>query len=478
MESETFQETMQWLRKKHKKDRAQVRERQNELKELTFRISKRLDGTFSSPVAKKYRPLSMDVGILSSSTRNVIERRSPLKNSASARNSGLLNNSSLGRRSIVNSKRRRRRRNRVTLSQLSLDMSSSNSKILNEFPDEGTSTAHASKTFGYKPKRFPDLHLSQVSDDGRPRPYKRLKPVPYVRPKHVWEPSGPATYTPTPVLKKDKHGNVIRVPYEPPAKDLKQIKLMKRHAKRVKRTKPKYMGYKLPGVSSACFIGERLLKKAKERRGVLQDTYDKLNDAAIKLTKFFRNGRGIALIWKWKRQMREVWFYNRHATVIIKWCRRYLANKRIEIMHTSAIRIQCLYRSCKAHKICNKKRKIKRAKAEFRDRMLRKRAARILQRNARKRIKVVQYKRMLGKMALNIQRRARGWMARKKTGVMKKMKQKATAMATAIQKRARGFLQRRFNSRKKEANSATKIQAVYRGRKQRKKEPKRKTGRR
>ena len=47
MESETFQETMQWLRKKHKKDRAQVRERQNELKELTFRISKRLDGTFS-----------------------------------------------------------------------------------------------------------------------------------------------------------------------------------------------------------------------------------------------------------------------------------------------------------------------------------------------------------------------------------------------------------------------------------------------
>ena len=63
MESETFQETMQWLRKKHKKDRAQVRERQNELKELTFRISKRLDGTFSSPVAKKYRPLSMDVGI-------------------------------------------------------------------------------------------------------------------------------------------------------------------------------------------------------------------------------------------------------------------------------------------------------------------------------------------------------------------------------------------------------------------------------
>ena len=133
MESETFQETMQWLRKKHKKDRAQVRERQNELKELTFRISKRLDGTFSSPVAKKYRPLSMDVGILSSSTRNVIERRSPLKNSASARNSGLLNNSSLGRRSIVNSKRRRRRRNRVTLSQLSLDMSSSTSKILNEF---------------------------------------------------------------------------------------------------------------------------------------------------------------------------------------------------------------------------------------------------------------------------------------------------------------------------------------------------------
>ena len=216
MESETFQETMQWLRKKHKKDRAQVRERQNELKELTFRISKRLDGTFSSPDAKKYRPLSMDVGILSSSARNVMERRSPLKNSASARNSGLLNNSSLGRRSIVNSKRRRRRRNRVTLSQLSLDMSSSNSKILNEFPDEGTSTAHASKAFGYKPKRFPDLHLSQVSDDGRPRPYKRLKPVPYVRPKHVWEPSGPATYTPTPVLKKDKHGNVIRVPYEPP----------------------------------------------------------------------------------------------------------------------------------------------------------------------------------------------------------------------------------------------------------------------
>ena len=85
---------------------------------------------------------------------------------------------------------------------------------------------------------------------------------------------------------------------------------------------------------------------------------------------------------------------------------------------------------------------------------------------------------MLGKMALNIQRRARGWMARKKTGVMKKMKQKARAMATAIQKRARGFLQRRFNFRKKEANSATKIQAVYRGRKQRKKEPKRKTGRR
>lgn len=207
MESETFTSTMQWLRKKRIKDRAQVRERQTELKELTFRISQRLEGTFSSPLSKKYRPLSMDVDILSSQRPNELNRTLSLSNK---RNS-----------------RRRRRRKRLKLSHLTLDMSSSSSKLLSEFPEDGTSIGHASKSFGYKPKRFPDLHLSQINDDGRPRPHERLKPVQYVRPKYVWEPAGPSTYTPTPVLKKDKHGNVIRVPYEPPAKDLKKNKKFK-----------------------------------------------------------------------------------------------------------------------------------------------------------------------------------------------------------------------------------------------------------
>ena len=118
---------------------------------------------------------------------------------------------------------------------MSLEKTFAGSSVFDEFPDDGTATGHASKSFGYKPKRFSNISDRKIRDDGRPRPYKRLNPVSYVRPKHVWEPVGPSTYTPDPVLRKDKHGNVVRVPYEPPAKDTQKIRRLKKHRQRVQK---------------------------------------------------------------------------------------------------------------------------------------------------------------------------------------------------------------------------------------------------
>ena len=463
MQSETFFDTMKWLRRKRQVDIAHVAERQTELKELTFRISMRLQGRVTSDTPKKYRPLSMDLNILNEhsakqSTR--INKRASFYGRDSRSKAYKVGNR-------LNGQRVRRRRKRIKLKQLSLEKTFAGSSVFDEFPDDGTATGHASKSFGYKPKRFSNISDRKIRDDGRPRPYKRLNPVSYVRPKHVWEPVGPSTYTPDPVLRKDKHGNVVRVPYEPPAKDTQKIRRLKKHRQRVQKTKPKYMKYKLPGISTACFIGERLLHKARERRGILQKTYDELNDATIKITKFFRNGRGIAKIWEWKDQMRSIVLLNNSATVITKWCRRYLAKRLISEWHQSALTIQCLFRQFKSRKEVEKRKKIKRAKAEFRQRMLRKRAARILQRKVRRHLKVVHYRKMIGKMAMNIQRRARGWLARKKTSGMKKMLKNATRMAKKIQRGARRFLKRRFNLKKKREKSAVQIQAAFRGQRDR-----------
>ena len=161
--------------------------------------------------------------------------------------------------------------------------------------------------------------------------------------------------------------------------------------------------------------------------------------------------------------MRSVVLLNNSATVITKWCRRYLAKRLISKWHQSALTIQCLFRQFKSRKEVEKRKKIKRAKAEFRQRMLRKRAARILQRKVRRHLKVVHYRKMIGKMAMNIQRRARGWLARKKTSGMKKMLRNATKMAKKIQRGARRFLKRRFNWKEKREKSAVRIQAAFRG---------------
>jgi hypothetical protein len=456
MNSEVFQDTLGWLHGKQRRDSNEAAERRSELKQLTFRISKRLQGTWGTDIGEKYRQLRLDSNILQ-----------PQQRSPGTRNTA---------RAKKRKPKRRVRKKKMRLSALSLELSSKSKSV--ELPEEGSPSLYASKNFGYMPQIFPNVDLRKISDDGRPLPHARLKNESHQRTVYRWFPSGPSTYTPLPEEgKKNIYG-----PYN--SETLKIIpKKHKTFTKRRKRrAKSKYLIYDHNGVVHSPIrkkgsigtsrqnpVGQRLLMQARERRGSLQWTYDKLNNAAISITNFFRNGRGIVQVWKWREQIRWGLWISYNATVInSKFARVYLAKQKVaEVrkVHEQAVKIQNAHRALIARRQLRHLRGLDKARRKFAERMRIKRSARIVQKAVKAHAKKKILHRFLGNTATSLQKRARGWLARKKNARKKNShpEKGALQLAKDTVSAAKNKLHKIFFHRGGTEKHAVKIQARMRG---------------
>ena len=109
MNSEVFQDTLGWLHGKQRRDSNEAAERRSELKQLTFRISKRLQGTWGTDIGEKYRQLRLDSNILQ-----------PQQRSPGTRNTA---------RAKKRKPKRRVRKKKMRLSALSLELSSKSKSV-------------------------------------------------------------------------------------------------------------------------------------------------------------------------------------------------------------------------------------------------------------------------------------------------------------------------------------------------------------
>ena len=459
MNSEVFQDTLSWLHKKQRRDHSQTADRRRELKDLTFRVSKRLQGTWGTEIGEKYRQLKLDSALLQPQHTNERVRSTKKKK----------------KKKKTFRSRRSYRKNKVSLSALSLEFSASKKRSV-EFPVEGSASLYASKNLGYIPQIFPNVDLKNIASDGRPLPHARLKKQSCTRAVHRWFPSGPATWTPLPDEKKKNF-------YGPYNSETLKIVSKLPGKKRKKKAKSKYLIYDNNGVidtdlhrqrqntslSSNNLIGQRLLMRARERRGSLQVTYDKLNNAAISITKFFRNGKGIVQVWKWREQIQHALWIKYNATIInSKFARSYLARKNVKelrFMHMQALKIQNAQRALVARRRVFYLKSLDRARRKFRERMIIKRSARIVQKAVKNHAKKKILRRFLAGKVTSLQKRARGWLTRKRFAKKKEKEKRKGAIQRAKETAAaaKHYIQHVFYRRGGNDKQTTKIQSAMRG---------------
>jgi hypothetical protein len=416
MECEAFEDVLEYVRGKQCRDNDEEQQRREKLKDVAFRVSKRLDGLKGSRFGGKYQKIILDSQSLLPQTR------------------------------IQNSRNMRKRRNHrssstrklpTRLKSLSLSMPALADNSEAKYPTEGTASLHASQTLGYSPKIFPSVRFDSVRGDGRPLPHKRLKIVAGTRPVHRWFSAGPTDYVPLPTETEQNfygpiNDNTIAT-YRNSSVHPTLGKTKKNHSRKRRKKKrviSKYLSYPLFGVvlptpETATPIGQRMIMLAQHRRGALQMTYDKLNDASTKITRFLRNTKGTAVIWKWKQQIRHAIFLSCSATIIQCSMRIYLSKQcviqrrkeremhlRKILRRNAAICIQCMIRCHKARARKRYVQKIRCARQEFKKRMLIKRSARVVQRSLQKHVKKKKIFVKVEMKAKEIQRSFRGWLVR------------------------------------------------------------------